>query len=282
MPQPKNAMEIFQLLDKSNCRQCGEKTCLAFAGAVFTGRKRLAECPKLDRETIEHFSGSTKNQNMPERDGEAYLKELKSQVAGCDLAAAARRLGAHFSGGKLTLKVLGKDFGVDTQGNLYADIHINPWVAVPFINHILYGKGLPASGNWVSFRELEQGKERYPLFRKRCEEALKRVADTYTDLFDDMVHLFGGKQVEKQFQSDISVVLHPLPKVPIMVCYWLPEEGIDSSLNVFFDETADKNLDIGALFTLGAGLSQMFTKVALRHGFNTHNAGQPPSSPNSR
>jgi CO dehydrogenase/acetyl-CoA synthase gamma subunit (corrinoid Fe-S protein) len=51
MPSPKNAMEIFQLLDKSNCRECGEKTCLAFAGAVFTGARRLDQCPKLDRET---------------------------------------------------------------------------------------------------------------------------------------------------------------------------------------------------------------------------------------
>ena len=35
MAQPKNAMEIFKLLDQSNCRECGQKTCLAFAGAVF-------------------------------------------------------------------------------------------------------------------------------------------------------------------------------------------------------------------------------------------------------
>jgi hypothetical protein len=73
--------------------------------------------------------------------------------------------------------------------------------------------------------------------------------------------------VDPQFQSDISVVLHPLPKVPIMICYWSKEEGLDSSLYVFFDETADRNLDIGSVFTLGTGLSQMFTKVALRHGF---------------
>ena len=52
-----------------------------------------------------------------------------------------------------------------------------------------------------------------------------------------------------------------------MVCYWLPEEGMQSSLNVFFDQSADKNLDIGSIFSLGAGLAQMFTKVALRHGF---------------
>ena len=56
MPQPKHAMEIFQLLDKSNCRECGAKTCLAFAGAVFQGKRKIEECPKLDRETIERFS----------------------------------------------------------------------------------------------------------------------------------------------------------------------------------------------------------------------------------
>jgi CO dehydrogenase/acetyl-CoA synthase gamma subunit (corrinoid Fe-S protein) len=27
----KNAMKIFSILDKSNCKKCGEKTCLAFA-----------------------------------------------------------------------------------------------------------------------------------------------------------------------------------------------------------------------------------------------------------
>jgi hypothetical protein len=52
-----------------------------------------------------------------------------------------------------------------------------------------------------------------------------------------------------------------------MICYWLPEDGLDSSLHLFFDETADRNLDIGYVFTLGTGLAQMFTKIALRHGF---------------
>jgi hypothetical protein len=260
-------MEIFQLLDKSNCRECGEKTCLAFAGAVFQGKRKIADCPKLERETIERFSGGDHDQNNVFQEGADYLEELKKEVAGADLAEAAEKVGAKFSGGKLTLKVLGKDFSVDTRGNLSAGIHINPWVAVPFLSYVLYGKGLPVSGNWVSFRELKDGPERYALFQKRCEQAMKRVADTYTDLFDDLVHIFSGKQVEKQFKSDISVVLHPLPAVPIMICYWLPEDGLESSLNVFFDETADKNLDVGSVFSLGVGLAQMFGKLSLRHGF---------------
>jgi hypothetical protein len=266
MPQPKNAMEIFQLLDKSNCRECGEKTCLAFAGAVFMGQRKLSKCPRLDRETIERFSGESEFQNAFVMSRDEYLAKLKAEIANIDLGAAAKRVGARWSGGKLTLKILGKAFSVDTKGNLFTDIHINPWVAIPFFNYVLYGKGSPVLGSWVSFRELKDGKERYSLFQKRCEEPMKRVADAYTDLFDDMVQLLNAKQVEKQFESDISVVLHPLPKVPIMICYWCPEDGLESSLNVFFDEATDENLDIGSVFTLGVGLAQMFQKLSLRHG----------------
>jgi len=166
--QPKNAMEIFQVLDQSNCRECGKKTCLAFAGAVFTGQKMLTECPRLDADTIKQFSRVVEAPVTIERDGEQALKDLINQVANADLEAAAKRVGAPFSKNKLTLKILGKDVSIDTKGNIFTDIHINPWVVVPFLSYILHGKGLAISGNWVSFRELNSGKERYPLFQKRC------------------------------------------------------------------------------------------------------------------
>jgi hypothetical protein len=266
MPEPKNAMEVFQLLDKSNCQQCGEKTCLAFSAAVFRGQRKINECPRLNRAATERFSDAAAKSGNGEQDGAEYLQKLKNEITRLDFSATAERVGARFSGTRLTLKVLGKDFSIDTRGNLSTDIHVNPWVALPFCNYLLYGRGLPASGQWVSFRELKDGKERYPLFQKRCEEPMKRVADVYTDLFDDMVHLFSGTQVDKQFESDISMVLHPLPRVPIMICYWRPEDGIASDLKLFFDRTADQNLDIGSVFSLGAGLAQMFGKLALRHG----------------
>ncbi len=264
-----NLMELFQYLDKSNCRKCNEKTCLAFAAAVFQGRKDVSECPKLSPEVIARFSdndGSGRPATVEENRDE-YLADLKRQVAGIDLVEAAARTGGKFDGQRLTLKIMGKDFSVDRDGHLFADIHVNPWVAMPFLGHVLFGEGVSPTGKWVSLRELKEGAERYPLFKKRCEEAMKRVADTYTDLFDDLVHIFSGRQVAEEFASDISVVLDPLPKVPIMICYWKPEENLESTLNVFFDETADRNLDVGGLFSLGSGLAAMLEKLALRHGF---------------
>lgn len=267
MPKPQNAMAVFQILDKSSCRQCGEKTCMAFAGAVFTGRRVLSECPKLDPRVLRRYGDEPSNGYDVEQNRDNYLEELKKQIQGIDLAEAAVRCGGRYENNRLTVKVMGKDFSITSNGVISTDIHVNPWVAAPFLNYVLHGKGLEPVGDWRSFRELAEGRERYPLFQKRCEEEMKQVADSYTDLFDDMVDIFSGKQVDPQFKSDISVILYPLPKVPVMVCYWRPEEGMASSLNVFFDRTADQNVDIGSLFSLGAGLAQMFSRLARRHGF---------------
>ena len=288
MPHPKNVMEVFQTLDKSNCMKCGEKTCLAFAGAVFRNQKKISECPKIDQKTTGRFSeeseklsenslylsGAEGEQVNGEQNRDQYMDGLINKIANLDFIETAERTGGRLSGDKLTLHVLGRAFSVDKSGHLFTDIHINPWIAVPFLKYVLYGKGLPVSGEWVSFRELKNEKERYPLFQKRCELAMKRIADIYTEFFNDIVSIFSGKKVEKQFQSDISIVLYPLPKLPVMICYWMPEDGMESTLNVFFDKTADQNLDTGAVFSLGSGLAQMFEKMAARHGFSGQDSFQ--------
>ena len=93
MASPKNAMEIFNLLDKSNCRECGEKTCLAFAGAVFQGRRSLDECPKQDAETVQRYGGKGKGKNAADAEREAYLQKLKEEATRLDFAEAAERTG---------------------------------------------------------------------------------------------------------------------------------------------------------------------------------------------
>jgi hypothetical protein len=137
---------------------------------------------------------------------------------------------------------------------------------VPFLEYLLHGEGIPVTGTWVSLRELKAGRGRYQFFQKQCEEPMKRVADSYPEFFNDIVQMFSGRKVSKHLDSDISAVLQPFPKVPIMICYWLPDDGLDSALHVFFDETADRNLGADSVFTLGAGLATMFKKFALRHG----------------
>ena len=267
MIQLNNPMEILKLLEKSNCGECGQGTCLAFAAAVSRGQKRLVECTRLDSDIIERFGGEAGEPAVSEPDIDEPLEEMKWRLKDIDLSLAAQRLGAKYSNGRLTVKVCGKDFSVDREGNFYSEIHIHSWITGPVLNYILEGSGRPVSGEWISFRELKGGNDWLRFFTHKCEKPLKKVADTYTDLFEDMLHIFNGKRVENHYESDISLVLHPLPRVPILICYWKPEDGLESSLNLFFDKTAADNLSVEFIYLLGTGLVTMFEKIALRHGY---------------
>lgn len=266
MKDLKTPVDILKILDKSNCRECGEHTCLAFAAAVFKGRRSLDQCPRLDPLLLEEYGAIPTTSRSNEEDMEEAAGALRKRVAGMDLASAADLVGGRFLGDRLTIKVCGKDVHVDTSGNVISDIHVHPWLVIPLLTCVLKGEGLVVSGNWLPLRELKGGAAWQGLFEQRCEKPLKKVADAYTELFEDMLHVFNGKRGDNMFESDISIELYPLPKVPILFCYWRPEDGMDSSLHIFFDSTADRNLTLDGVYALITGLVRMFEKVAQRHG----------------
>lgn len=261
-----NPMEIFKMLNGSNCKDCNEQTCLAFAVAVFKERKPIHACPHLAQEVIDRYGGKVEKPNTVDEYKMEAIEELKQKISSIDLSEAAKRIGAQFSNNKLAIKIFGKDFSVDTQGNLSSEAHINAYMVVPALNYILNGSGRSPRGKWITFRELQGGPPRYAHFQQRCEKPLKRVADTYTDLFKDMLEIFDGKQINSHIGSDISIVLYPLPNFPIMICYWKAEDGLESSLHIYFDAASDDNLDIESNYTMNEGIALMFEKIALKHG----------------
>ncbi len=261
-----NPMEIFKLLNGSNCRECGEKTCLAFAVAVFKETKQIHACPHLKKAVIEQYGGTIETPNTVDEYKAQAIEDLKQKISLADLPKAADRLGAKFSKNKLSIKIFGKGFSVDTKGCLSSEVHINAYMVVPALTYILNGSGKSPQGNWITFRELTGGPSRYAHFQQRCETPLKRIADTYTDFFKDLLEIFDGKEIVSQIDSDISIILYPLPLFPIMVCYWKPEDGLESGLHIYFDSASDDNLDIESIYTLCEGVALMFEKIALRHG----------------
>lgn len=44
VPRP---LDVYTLLPQTNCKQCGEATCMAFAFALLQHNRELAECPPL-------------------------------------------------------------------------------------------------------------------------------------------------------------------------------------------------------------------------------------------
>jgi hypothetical protein len=258
-------LELYKHLPKTNCGDCGISTCLAFGAAVIKREKRLADCPHLDREAAARFGEMIDQPVSIEGVREDRLKELKKKIANVDIVSRAELLGARTSGGNIIISCLGRDFEVDPSGNVLSQCHTHAWFSLPLLDYVLHSRGAAISGSWVPFRELENGRTWNPLFERRCERPLKQIADTHSELFADLVSMFSGASTSGHFHADISVVLYPLPRVPVLICYWNPEEGMDSKLHLFFDDTAEQNLSIESLFTLGTGMVRMFEKIMVKH-----------------
>ena len=55
MPRP-GILEILKLLPKTNCRECGEPTCMVFATKVAEGAKGAENCPQIRHENAEKLT----------------------------------------------------------------------------------------------------------------------------------------------------------------------------------------------------------------------------------
>ena len=266
MAQLKTPIDVLNLLPKTNCRECGAATCLVFAVAVLKGEKRLGDCPHLEAGVVEEYDPKTEDQPSVEQEREEALEDMRRRVAAIDFSSAAAKLGARLEGEKLIVKCLGKDFAVDSKGVIVSDCHMNPWVAGPLLNYVAASAGKEVKGEWIPFRDLKGGEDWGRFFSHRCEKPLKKVIDDYTGLFEYIIDVFDGRPAPDSFDSDIAVVIHPLPKLPILICYWKEEDGMASALNLFFDLTAADNLNIESIYVLGVGLLTMFQKITQTHG----------------
>ena len=266
----KSVIEILQLLDKSNCKKCGEKTCMAFAGSVLTGKKKIMNCPAVDRKIAALYEDVGDERQTRENELEEAIVSIRKVIKKMNFPEVAKRVHGLWNGEKLTIKIMGKDFSFDEVGEISTNLHINSWVVISGYNYVVNCKGIPVKGKWKSLRELPGGKDWYRFFSHQCEKPLKKIMDEQTDLLEDIVTLFSGEQLSHEYESDIAVMLSPFPLVPMLICYWKPEDGMGSSMNLFFDETAEDNLSIEGLYMLVTGIVRMFEKLAQQHGSLAH------------
>lgn len=266
MAQALTHLEVYKLLPGTNCRDCGSPTCLAFAVAVAQGKVEPGACPELDTTASQSLAQLQKPLQTANNDLENRLNKLKKKAASMDIMSKADILGATAGEAGLTVPVLGKNFTVDSSGEISSMCHNNPWVTLPLLSYITGGKGVDPTGDWVRLPELAGGQDWARFFTHRCERNMQKLADEYTDLFKVLIDLFGGKPEDFGFQADVSIVLHPLPKLPILVCYWPDEEGLGSTLSLLFDRQAPENLPVEDIYNLSTGLLIMFQQIALTHG----------------
>ncbi len=258
-----NHLEIYKRLNKSNCRECGLQTCMAFALAVINGDRNIEDCPHIDKEAIRELAGKIVVRDR-DKDFEETIGPLKKALSDVDFDEVAKGLGAEFKADRLRIKCLGKDFFIDREGNLESAIHINTWIMMPLLKYIKTGGNRKLSGKWISFEELNKGATMAQYFHRRCEGPLQELAESHTDIFFDLIKIFGGRDA-KGFSADYARIIHPLPKVPFLILYWKPEGHFGANLKVLLDSSADSYLDAHSIYVLARGIVEMFKRILSHH-----------------
>jgi hypothetical protein len=119
--------------------------------------------------------------------------------------------------------------------------------------YLVTADGAPLTGRWVSFADLPDGRTYNAAFQGYSgDEIVKRFGFDLEGL-KFACSKAGGKPVDV---GSASFIFQALPKVPLLLTYWLGDEDFPSSCRILFDESASHYLPIDACAILGSMLTQ--------------------------
>lgn len=124
--------------------------------------------------------------------------------------------------------------------------------------YLFTADGSPLTHNWVSFAELPDGRLYNTAFQGYSGDELAKNFGLNLDAIKTACNLAGGKEV---LIGDASFIFQALPRVPLLVTYWLGDEDFPSSCKILFDESACHYLPIDACAVLGGMLARKLIPV---------------------
>lgn len=129
--------------------------------------------------------------------------------------------------------------------------------------YLVTADGAPLTGRWVSFADLPDGRTYNAAFQGYSGDKIVKSFGLDLDGFKSACLKAGGKPVEV---GSVSFAFQALPRVPLMLTYWLGDEDFPSSCKILFDESASHYLPIDACAILGGMLTR--TVIALNGAMN--------------
>ena len=104
-------IEIYKKLPGTNCRECGELTCMAFSLKVKNAQRKMSECPY-----VKHEDGKTLTEEpivTMENNYKRVSNELEEEIKHIGLKEAAEAIGGNYDdrngGGVIRLKMMNNE-----------------------------------------------------------------------------------------------------------------------------------------------------------------------------
>ena len=126
-------------------------------------------------------------------------------------------------------------------------------------HYLLTADGTPVSEKWISFADLPDGRVYNAAFQGYSGDEVVKTFGSDLNAFRQACQTAGGQPANL---ASASYVFQPLPKILLMIIYWLGDEDFPSTCKILFEESASHYLPIDACAILGSMLVRQLRNPA--------------------
>lgn len=252
-------LDIYKVTPKTNCGECGQPTCLAFATQAVVGEVPLSACSHMEegvRRELQQRLARQLDQGIG-RKRESFEKTLEFLRESLTLWLNPNNAAA--LGASWTLEAEGKPavrfpYLDDEVVVFQDDVHsikgraLSPWEKIFLYNYVIGGAVEP-SGRWVGMESLPNSVSKIKSLRAHCEEPLAKAFPQDREL----LRRCAGPLFE-ELSSHMDHVgwageCRLLPRVRLRLLWWPgdEEEGFAPQVKFLFDARVLDVLDLESL-----------------------------------
>jgi len=127
------------------------------------------------------------------------------------------------------------------------------WVKILVLIYLTRAGGGPATGSWVSYRDLPNSVSKSASFEE-CSARVARAFEGDPAGLERGVLALGGRP-SGTGSADLAYVLAVLPRVPVLLLFWDQEEEFPARASFLLDGNVLDYLDLEALLFVGEALA---------------------------
>jgi len=257
-----NPLEFIQFTPKTNCGECGQAACLAFAVAVTKGGADPSRCPHLapaglkvnqDQQDKQDGNDLDRVERGQEERDMALVAYLKSKIRDMNFSQVAPLLGAEWRSQNpdlISFEYLGRSVALSKDDVRLDGVHlVDPRDQILLYNYVSFGGGDVPRENWVGMESLPNSISKVRTLSSYCEQPLARRFSGRLDILAGICSQVGAFPGPEEQSASLGVIIPVLPRVIHYLLFWdeEPEDGFESKVKVLFDEHVLDFLDIESL-----------------------------------
>ncbi len=270
-------VDLFKATPRTNCKECGYKTCMAFATLVIVEKKSIDGCPYLNEETREEL----RERIIEQQQEGIYVKKdlykntaqfIRERLKNCDFSVISQGLGADFTTKEgedyLSFQYLNKNCFLSKRQIFIEEKPTGDhWDNILLYNYVHFAGNTPIQNEWIPIENIPGHIPKKPELEQGCQDKIATHFEGHISNLQQAAALLGGTVAEDAAHADAAFTFWPLPKVPFFLLFWdhVPDEGFSAQVKILFDRSVTNYLDIESLVFLAEKFAEAMIEADPHH-----------------